>query len=190
LVYSAHSIPVAMAERSPYERQLRETCRLVAERVGSKPFSGEPPATPSSSRETQVSAPFSGEPQTSPGPNPWELVYQSRSGPPTQPWLGPDIRERMGQLREEGVQDVVIVPIGFLVEHMEVIYDLDIEVGQLCEELGINMVRATVVGSHPRFVQMIRELIAERIDAAAPRLALGADGPWPDECPGECCQGP
>ncbi len=165
LVFSAHSIPIAMAERSPYERQLRETCRLVVERIG-----GQPPA--------------------SPRPIPWELGYQSRSGPPSQPWLGPDIRDRLRQLREEGVREVVIVPIGSVVEHMEVVYDLDIEVGQLCAELGINMVRAAVVGSHPRFVEMIRELILERIDPAAPRLASGPDGPWPDQCPGECCPGP
>jgi ferrochelatase len=163
LVYSAHSIPVAMAERSPYERQLRETCRLVSERVGT---------------------------QANVGPIPWDLVYQSRSGPPSQPWLGPDIGERVRQLHEEGVEDVAVVPIGFLVEHMEVIYDLDVEVGQLCDELGMNMVRAAVVGCHPRFVRMIRELIVERLDPGAPRLALGPDGPWPDDCPGECCRGP
>ena len=110
LVYSAHSIPVAMAERSPYERQLRETCRLVSERVGT---------------------------QANVGPIPWDLVYQSRSGLPSQPWLGPNIGERVRQLHEEGVEDVAVVPIGFLVEHMEVIYDLDVEVGQLCDEFGI-----------------------------------------------------
>ena len=71
---------------------------------------------------------------------------------------------------------------------MEVVYDLDVEVRELCEELGINMVRAAVVGSHPRFVQMIRELILERLDPSSERLSLGADGPWPDQCPAGCCQ--
>jgi ferrochelatase len=83
---------------------------------------------------------------------------------------------------------VVVVPIGFLVEHMEVVYDLDIEVRTLCEQLGINMVRAAVVGSRPRLVRMIRKLILERVDPTAPRLALGSDGPWPDECRPGCCQ--
>ena len=81
------------------------------------------------------------------------------------------------------VEDVVIVPIGFLAENLEVVYDLDVEVRGLCDELGINMVRAAVVGSHPRFVQMIRELIVERLDPTAPRLALGPDGPWPGRLP-------
>ena len=83
--------------------------------------------------------------------------------------------------------DLVVVPIGFLTEHKETIYDLDVEVGRLCEELGINMVRAATVGNHPRLVRMIRELVVERIDPSAPRLALGCDGPWPDQCPGDCC---
>ena len=71
---------------------------------------------------------------------------------------------------------------------MEVIYDLDVEVAGLCDELGINMIRADVVANHPRFVQMIRELVVERLDPASPRLALGSDGPWPDECPADCCR--
>ena len=80
--------------------------------------------------------------------------------------------------------DLVVVPIGFLTEHKEVIYDLDVEVGRLCEELGINMVRAATVGNHPRLVRMIRELVVERIDPSAPRLALGSDGPWARSVPG------
>ena len=82
---------------------------------------------------------------------------------------------------------MVIVPLGFLAENIEVVYDLDVEVRELCDELGINMVRAAVVGSHPRFVQMVRELILERLDPSSERLALGTDGPWPDECPAGCC---
>ena len=84
--------------------------------------------------------------------------------------------------------DLVIAPIGFLSEHIEVIYDLDIEVGQICEDLGLNMIRAGVVGRHPRIVKMIRELIEERVDPGLPRATAGDHGPWPDECPADCCR--
>ncbi|MEN6497820.1 MAG: ferrochelatase [Thermoguttaceae bacterium] len=155
LLFTAHSIPRSMADVSPYEEQLHEACRLVAQRAGR----GQ-----------------------------WQLVYQSRSGPPSQPWLEPDLKDRIAQLHQaEAIQDVVVVPIGYLSEHMEVLYDLDLEAGSLCDELGINMVRARVVGNHPRFVQMIRELILERIDSQAPRLSLGPHGPSPDACPSGCC---
>ena len=119
----------------------------------------------------------------------WDLVYPSRSGPPAQPWLEPDIGDFLCELREAGgVTDVVIVPIGFLSEHMEVVYDLDVEAAALCEQLGLNMVRSPVVGCHPRFVAMIRELIRERIDEDPTRLALGSHGPSPDVCPPDCCR--
>lgn len=183
LIYTAHSIPAAMAAKSPYEHQLREACRLTTERVGLPGGAlGSLPAPDESSVHAQGRA--GGEDAFA-----WDLVFQSRSGPPSQPWLKPDIGDHLRQLAASGnVKDVVIVPIGFLAEHMEVIYDLDVEVHALCEELKLNMVRAEVVGNHPRFVRMIRELIVERMDSAQPRLALGADGPWPDECPGDCCR--
>jgi ferrochelatase len=118
----------------------------------------------------------------------WDLVYQSRSGPPTQPWLGPDIRDHLRSFDPVGkVRDVVIVPVGFLSEHMEVIYDLDVQVGDLCDELGMEMVRAGCVGNHPRFVRMIRELILERVENGVVRQALGYFGPSPDVCPPGCC---
>ncbi len=118
------------------------------------------------------------------------LVYQSRSGPPHQPWLSPDICEAIRQIHaEENVRNVVIVPIGFISDHMEVLYDLDIEARQLCCELDINMVRAGTVGTHPAFVEMIRKLILERTAGAA-REALGSLGPRPDECSSDCCPAP
>jgi ferrochelatase len=120
----------------------------------------------------------------------WHLVYQSRSGPPSQPWLGPDINDHLAELAGRGVRDVVIAPIGFVSDHMEVIYDLDTEARARCEELGINMVRAGTVGTHPAFIAMIRELILERIDARHPRLALGAAGASHDLCPLNCCLPP
>ncbi len=123
------------------------------------------------------------------GRNDWTLAYQSRSGPPGQPWLEPDIGDHILELhRSRAITDLVLVPIGFLSEHMEVVYDLDVEIAALCEHLGIQLVRAQVVGAHPRLVRMIRELIVERLDPAVPRLALGTRGPSPDVCPADCCR--
>jgi ferrochelatase len=118
----------------------------------------------------------------------WRLVFQSRSGPPQQPWLEPDIRDyiEQGQAGRPS-QDIVVIPIGFISDHMEVQFDLDREVRQLCERLGINMVRAATVGTHPRFVRMIRELIEERMSDSPQRLALGRFDPSHDVCPDDCC---
>jgi ferrochelatase len=116
----------------------------------------------------------------------WRLVYQSRSGPPTQPWLEPGIGDYLKQLDDK---EVVIAPIGFLSDHMEVIYDLDMEARHLCESLGIRMERAATVGVHPEFVSMIRDLVLERTEGA-PRLALGDHGPSHDVCPSDCCPAP
>jgi ferrochelatase len=92
------------------------------------------------------------------------------------------------QLKESGAtSDVVVVPIGFLSDHVEVLYDLDTEANAVASELGLNMVRAATVGSHPRFIQMIRQLIEERV-SGTPRLALGALGPSHDVCPADCCR--
>ena len=99
----------------------------------------------------------------------WRLVYQSRSGPPTQPWLEPDINDYLRELKSDGTTDVVIAPIGFVSDHMEIVYDLDTEARRLCEETGLNMVRASTVGTHPAFISMIRELILERINPDAAR---------------------
>jgi len=117
-----------------------------------------------------------------------QLVYQSRSGPPTQPWLGPDILEHLRTLGDRGqVKDVVIVPIGFVSDHMEVLYDLDTEARRLCKELGLNMVRAAAVGTHPSFARLVRELIVERMEENTSCPSLGTRGPWPDVCPAGCC---
>ncbi len=116
------------------------------------------------------------------------LVYQSRSGPPSQRWLGPDILEHLREVGHGGkVRDVVIVPIGFVSDHMEVLYDLDTEARQLCVELGLNMVRAATVGNNPMFAGMVRELILERINERPERPSLGILGPCPDVCPPGCC---
>jgi protoporphyrin/coproporphyrin ferrochelatase len=120
----------------------------------------------------------------------YKLVFQSRSGPPSQPWLEPDILEYLGRIRELGVRNVVVVPIGFLSDHMEVIHDLDLEAKDLAIELGITMVRAQTVGIHPGFIRMARELIEERLNNQASKLAVGRYGPNHDSCPADCCPAP
>ena len=157
LVATAHSIPCSMAQTSDYEKQLRETSRLVAE-------------------HTRI-------------PN-WSLVYQSRSGAPSQRWLEPDILDHLRTLSVEGVDNVILAPLGFTSDHMEVLYDLDTEAGALAAELQIKMVRAATAGTHPAFLRMLRELILERLSPGAPRAATGLFGPNHDFCPEDCCPAP
>ncbi|MCU0877467.1 MAG: ferrochelatase [Pirellulaceae bacterium] len=161
VLFTAHSIPQAMAENCKYEAHFREASRLVAE---------------------ELSLPR------------WDLAYQSRSGPPNQPWLEPDVLDMLQTLTDSGrasgdlLRDVVIVPIGFISDHMEVLYDLDTEAQGKAQELGVNLVRAGTAGTHPRFVRMIRELVEERMSEAPVRLALGQFGPSHDVCPVDCCR--
>jgi ferrochelatase len=118
------------------------------------------------------------------------LVYQSRSGSPRQPWLEPDILNYLRDVKKQNLASAVAVaPISFISDHMEVLYDLDIEARQLCESLVLPMVRAKTVGVHPQFVAMIRELILERTDSAE-RRALGSLGPREDVCAENCCPPP
>jgi ferrochelatase len=115
------------------------------------------------------------------------LVYQSRSGPPSQPWLEPDIADAVRQLHSQGaLEDLVVAPIGFLCDHMEVVYDLDSEIAGLCRQLSVNLVRAATVGVHPAFISMIHELILERTEGLPPRAA-GRMGATPDFCAAGCC---
>jgi ferrochelatase len=154
VIFTAHSIPTAMADTGPYVQQLNEAGRLVIEAIG---------------------------------PHPHLPAWQSRSGPPQQPWLEPDIGDALKSLAAAGdMSDVVVVPIGFLSDHIEILWDLDVEARRVAESLGLNMVRARTVGNHPDFVRMVRELIQERT-AGAPRRALGPLGPAPDDCPADCC---
>ncbi|MDR3637545.1 MAG: ferrochelatase [Isosphaeraceae bacterium] len=120
-------------------------------------------------------------------PECWRLVYQSRSGRPGDPWLEPDILEHLAALKEERATDVVIHPIGFLSDHLEVLYDLDVEARATCETLGLSMDRTGTVGTHPRFVSMLCELVRERLDPSVPRRASGQYGPSHDVCPVDCC---
>jgi protoporphyrin/coproporphyrin ferrochelatase len=158
VLYTAHSIPMSMAQSCNYEKQLREAMRLVSEHLGR---AGD------------------------------QIVYQSRSGPATQPWLEPDVLDAVEEIRhKDSVSGVVIAPIGFISDHMEVLYDLDTEAKQRCIDLELPMERAKTVGIHPRFVSMIRQLIEERIRETPIRLAIGGFGPNPDVCPEDCCPAP
>lgn len=119
----------------------------------------------------------------------WRLVYQSRSGSPTQPWLEPDIGAALSEIAAgSGSRDVVVCPIGFISDHLEVLYDLDDEAARHAQQLSLNFIRAATVGTHPRFVRMIRELVQERMAEHPVRLALGALGPSHDVCPADCCR--
>ncbi len=116
----------------------------------------------------------------------WDLVYQSRSGPPQVPWLEPDVGDHLEALSEDGIEQVTVVPLGFVSDHMEVLYDLDTQAAARASELGIGLTRAATVGTDPAFVSMIRELVEERLHDR-PRLFLGSSGAWPDQCPeGHC----
>jgi protoporphyrin/coproporphyrin ferrochelatase len=154
IIFTAHSVPLGMAETSDYQKQLHESSRLVAQSVGIED---------------------------------WRLVYQSRSGPPSQPWLEPDIADVIRET-DPGAR-VVVVPIGFVSDHIEVIYDLDTEVQAIARERGVNLVRAPTVGVHPKFLQMIRELIEERLGLCQPR-AIGQYPPSHDVCRADCCPAP
>ncbi len=122
----------------------------------------------------------------------WALVYQSRSGRPQDPWLEPDILAHLRHLKERGKEPVIIHPIGFLSDHMEVLYDLDEEAMQFCKELSLPMLRSRTVGTHRGFVRMLRELICERVSSTPPeeRRYLGQFGPAHDTCPTDCCLPP
>ncbi len=120
----------------------------------------------------------------------WKLVYQSRSGAPGQPWLEPDINEHLKSLQAEGVTDVVVAPIGFTSDHMEVLYDLDTEAQALAQEIGLNLVRAETAGTSPAFVSMIRELIVDAITNNDQPRFLGTRAPAEDVCLATCCAPP
>jgi protoporphyrin/coproporphyrin ferrochelatase len=158
LVFTAHSVPVAMAAASRPERngggemggryvaELTEAARLIAERTGG-------------------------------GTHPWTLAYQSRSGPPSQPWLEPDVCDHLGELAKSGTRAVVVIPVGFVSDHMEVQHDLDVEAAQHADSLGLAFARAVTPGASPRFAAMITELVRERL--ALPD-SPGPDNPGPD----------
>ncbi|SFC35194.1 ferrochelatase [Streptomyces aidingensis] len=124
---------------------------------------------------------------------PWQLVYQSRSGAPHIPWLEPDVCDHLEELHARGAGAVVMIPVGFVSDHMEVRYDLDTEAMAVAEKLGLPAVRSATVGDDPRFVAALRDLVLERAATERgerpERCALGALGPGHDLCPAGCCPG-
>ena len=146
VIFTAHSIPVSMAQFSPYGRQLEVASEHVASACGM---------------------------------HHWSLVYQSRSGPPAQPWLEPDISDYLRAQHGAGVERVIICPIGFMSDHMEVLYDLDTQVQEMCDAMGMKMVRAATAGSHPKIVSMVRDLVIN-----------GETTPIEDYCEAGCCPMP
>jgi protoporphyrin/coproporphyrin ferrochelatase len=157
IVYTAHSVPLSMANTSDYVLQLQEVRKLVSARL-------------------RVSNDA--------------LVYQSRSGAPGQPWLEPDILDYLREVKTKDLASaVVLAPISFVSDHMEVLYDLDVEAKDLCDDLRLPMSRAKTVGVHPKFVAMIRELIMERATGAEKRF-LGLLGARQDVCAEDCCPAP
>jgi ferrochelatase len=159
LVFTAHSIPTSMATGSgPQGGRYEAQLREVAALVARQA-----------------------------GPDlPWDLVWQSRSGPPQMPWLEPDISDHLTALHHAGTTSVVVSPIGFISDHLEVVWDLDTEAADTARKLGLDFVRAATPGTHPRFVSMLRELVVERLDPACPRAALGSIPTW-DLCHTGCC---
>jgi protoporphyrin/coproporphyrin ferrochelatase len=120
----------------------------------------------------------------------WDLVWQSRSGPPQVPWLEPDVIDHITKLHSAGVDDLVLVPVGFVADHLEVRFDLDVQAAERAARLGMNVVRAESVGAHPRYIRMIRDLIVERMTARPERIALGDCGANHDICGATCCPVP
>ncbi len=116
----------------------------------------------------------------------WRLVWQSRSGPPSSPWLGPDVGEA---IEASTAKAIVVVPIGFVCDNMEIVHDLDVEAAAAARKRGALFFRAPTVTTSPAFVAMVRQLVQERLGTAEARAALGPDGAWPDACPAGHCPG-
>jgi ferrochelatase len=139
-----------------YPSQLAEASGLIAERVNAATSGGHP----------------------------WRLVYQSRSGPPAQPWLGPDVCDYLEDLARDGAPGAVLIPVGFISDHMEVAHDLDIEAAETARRLGLPLARAATPSTDPRFISMITALVTERLEGQVSPAALGSPG-----CgTGDCCR--
>jgi ferrochelatase len=130
LIFTAHSLPAAMASRSPYVEHLNTSARMIADQLSHRN---------------------------------WSLAYQSRSGKPDDPWLEPDVNETLRKLAAAGAREVVIAPIGFVCDHVEVLYDLDIEARKLAEHLSLRFHRANCPNDHPAFIQMMAKVITRNV---------------------------
>lgn len=128
LIFTAHSVPTAMAKESPYAGQLEGASRAIAARLGHER---------------------------------WQVAYQSRSGSPHEPWLEPDVCDVLRGLEGKGVSDVVLAPIGFVCDHVEILYDLDVEARQVADQLGLRLHRAAAANDHPLFIAMLADLVKQ-----------------------------
>lgn len=158
--FTAHSIPSSSAASCDYEKQISNAAGLVAERV----------------------APVVTMPD-------WSVVWQSRSGPPSMPWLEPDICDAISDLNPDDFDHVVVVPIGFISDHMEVLQDLDTDAAAAASTAGFGFTRTPTSSSDRRFVDMIVGLVSERLSGAVP-VALGDLGLVPTQCSATCCPAP
>ncbi len=159
-VFTAHSLPTAMAGSSVYPAQVERAAELVLAELGIEELP--------------------------------DMAWQSRSGPAQVPWLEPDINDRLATLAESGVDTVILIPVGFTSDHMEVVYDLDTKARATADRLGLTIVRSGTVGTHPAFVAGLRELLVEHIAIDQLRGELGLTGPRPraGECHPGCCRPP
>jgi ferrochelatase len=164
LVFTAHSVPTAMNDASG------------------------PGADGLYARQQRETARLVAQEVRGPGAA-FDLVWQSRSGPPSVPWLEPDINDHLRTLADQGVRAVVVGPTGFVSDHVEVLWDLDEEARQTAAELGLAFARAATAGTHPAFLSMICELVAEQLAGAEPRN-LGDLGLCGIDCPDGCCPSP
>jgi protoporphyrin/coproporphyrin ferrochelatase len=154
LLFTAHSLPLAMAQHTDYEAQLLESCRLVSEDLNI---------------------------------NNWELCFQSNNASYGNKWLEPTIEDQLRKLKKDGYNQVVVMPLGFVCDHMEVVLDLDIDAKNFSEEIGIAMHRAPTVGINDHFIKMVIDLIQERIAGRKDKLAIGLRDANHDLCPPNCC---
>ncbi|HJP15728.1 MAG TPA: ferrochelatase [Acidimicrobiales bacterium] len=160
LLFSAHSLPMSDVETCSYVEEINEAARLISERVDPK---------------NKLS---------------WEVVWQSRSGPPQVPWLVPDVCDRIGELAAEGISSIAISPVGFIVHNFEIEWDLDVEAAECADGHGMAFVRAETADSDPRFAEMIVDLLKENFSQHPVPLSLGNLGITPVPCPSDCCPSP
>lgn len=180
VVFTTHSIPTVMADSSGapgasegipggiYERQHLLAAQLIADQALALLSDGA-------------------DGDAAEQPLPWRLVYQSRSGPPSVPWLEPDVNDAIDALAAEGAAGVILVPSGFVSDHLEVLWDLDEEARETAGKHGLAFARVATVGTDPQFVAAMADLIEERLDPSRPVQALSELGPWPAVCAPGCC---
>jgi ferrochelatase len=164
LIFTAHSIPESMADRYPYAAQVAETSKRIADQVRDADAQRDADHTDHTDQRRDADL------------TDHVVVYQSRSGRPEDPWLGPDICDYVREERARGLEAAVICPIGFICDHVEVLYDLDIEAADVAREIGLPMVRAQAVNDHPQFLDMMADVVLQvcrRYEGARPLEVVG-----------------